>query len=102
MKEIEERLLEVLTNEPKSAREIMDLTGIPSKSDLRRHINSLRLQGHLICSRTNDGGGYWLGNQQDRERTIASLQSRKLELIKVIQALKRGPIDGQEVMDEVR
>lgn len=98
MSDIAKRLLEVLTDEPKRADEIMDVTGIANKAALRVYVHELRLAGYPICSRTDNGGGYWLGTDKDKERTIANLQSRKMELIKVIKALENGPIEGQEVI----
>lgn len=93
------RLFGVLTHEPLGAGEIMLLTGIKTKAQLRLLVHELRLAGYMVCSRTENGGGYWLGNEADRARTVADLKSRRNKISEVITALERGPLDGQEVIE---
>lgn len=95
MSELAERLLEVLSDKPQGAGDIMSLIGVDTKSDLRGLIHELRLNGYPVCSKTHDGGGYWLGNDEDKARTLADLKSRRAKISEIITALENGPINGQ-------
>ena len=92
---LELKLLNALTHEPQKATDLMYVVGLNSSSDLRELVHRLRLLGYPVCSRTKCGGGYWLGNEDDKNRTLADLKSRRREINDVICALERGPIEGQ-------
>ena len=93
MREMAERLLEVLTNEPKSRDDIKELLSC-SDRDVRRAVNELRLNGYNVAS-SSETKGYWLGNETDKNRTIAELKARAKALIDTADALAKGPDLGQ-------
>lgn len=95
MTQLAERLLDCLTTYRLPAKFFVDTMGLNNKSELRDLVHELRLNGYPVCSRTDKGGGYWLGSKEDIERTLADLKSRRNELNDIIAALERGQIDGQ-------
>lgn len=96
MSDLALRLWEVLSDEPTPRAELAEMLNAPDRS-VRAAVAELRENGYNVASCSHKDG-YWRGNDADRRRTIAELQSRKVKLIEVIKAMERGPIDGQEVI----
>lgn len=89
------QLLELLTDKPQKADEIVDMLSLSGSSELRKLVHELRKNGYPVCSRKDNGGGYWLGNKAETERTLADLKSRLKELSEVIDGMEKGVDIGQ-------
>lgn len=55
---------------------LMDRTGL-SRRMLQQAIHELRLSGALICSRTDQGGGYWLAASQTELQAFVGSMDRR-------------------------
>ena len=90
---IEDELLFILTDTPKSRSELKDSLHCGDR-DIRRAVSSLRKKGYNIAS-NSDTSGYWLGDEHDKTRTVAEYRSRAMELLKTAEAIEKGPDFGQ-------
>ena len=59
-----------------STKTLMNHTGL-SRRMLQQAIHELRLSGHLICSRTDRGGGYWLAASQTELQAFVGSMDRR-------------------------
>ena len=59
-----------------STQSLMDYTGL-SRRMLQQVVHELRLSGHLICSRTVRGGGYWLAASQTELQAFVGSMDRR-------------------------
>lgn len=94
MTTLSEELLQMLTNKPQRAEDLKDMMGV-DKPSLRTLVHELRCNGYPVCSKTNDGGGYWLGDDQEKAKVLASMKERVKHQVDAIQGMERGPLEGQ-------
>lgn len=94
------RLLQVLSDKPKSNIELMFELGLTSSAQLRKMVKELRKCGYPVCSSTRTGG-YWLGDSTDVRRTINDLESRIRDMSDTVSRMKKMiPLDGQMKIDD--
>lgn len=93
MIDIENELLFILTDKPKSRAELKDTLHCGDRG-IRRAVNRLRKKGYNIASNSATSG-YWLGDENDKARTIAEYRSRAMELLNTAAAIEKGPDMGQ-------
>lgn len=104
------RVYSNLSTEPISRWELQELCAtfdekhkvaiMPPERDIRRAIAELRSLGFNIASSSDyDNKGYWLGDETARQRTIKEYRKRAATLMKVADALEKGPDIGQMEMD---
>lgn len=91
------RLLELLTDKPQSKGDLQDQLHCGER-DVRRAVKELRENGYNIAS-NSERKGYWLGDEEDRLRTIRELRSRARKLEKTAAALEKGVDLGQIRME---
>lgn len=71
-------------------RELLRLSGLPSIRVLRQEVHKLREQGHVICSSTEPPAGYFIAaNPKEAARFIRSMESRRREIARAIQAAQK-------------
>lgn len=100
------RLFSVLTTYPISKWDLQEALAdyegkvavIPSERDIRRAVQELRRHGFNIAS-SSDQKGYWIGDETARQRTIKEYRARANTLLKVADALEKGPDIGQMEME---
>lgn len=68
---------------------------------IRDHIRSLRLMGYPICSYSHSKG-YWLGDREDIEKTIAEHRSRVEAEFELIAALVKCLKNTEQVEMELK
>ncbi len=72
------------------AKELCKRAGFPSVRTMQQEIHRLRKQGHLICSGTENPAGYFIAtNKHEAARFIRSMESRRREIAKAINAAKQ-------------
>lgn len=72
-----------------SSAELQTLTGLDARQ-LRRAIRRLRLDGYPVCSTTQRGGGYWIGeNAEELTTFLSSMDSRGRNVFKAVQCTRR-------------
>lgn len=59
-----------------STESLTQKTGLNRRA-LQQAIHDLRMQGHLICSRTDRGGGYWISGDQTELQTFVGSMDRR-------------------------
>lgn len=68
---------------------LIQRTGLDRRT-VRRAIHDLRLQGVLICSRTNQGGGYWIAaDTADLQRFVRSMDRRAKATFAAVRPARR-------------
>lgn len=95
MSDLAEFLWDVLTDEPKTRGELMEILGEKDRA-IRRAVTELRKHGYNVAS-SSSVGGYWRGNEDDRKRTIREYRAKAYEELAIAYALERGE-DYQMVM----
>lgn len=93
MSELAKLLLDTLTFKPQTRAELCDKLHCGERA-VRRAVEELREYGYNIAS-NSETGGYWLGSEADRERTINELRSRARKLEQTAAALEKGVDIGQ-------
>lgn len=88
----------LLGNEPITKWELKEKLAAPSERDVRDAIKELRELGFNIAS-SSGKKGYWLGDENARQRTIKEYRSRANSLNKTADALEKGPDIGQVEME---
>ena len=69
-----------------------------SEREIRKAVAELRRMGYNVCS--NSGRkGYWLGDEEDKKRTVKEYRARAYALLKTAQAIELGPDNGQMEME---
>ena len=68
---------------------LMDETGL-SRRDLQKAIHALRLDGVVICSRTTEGGGYWIpATPEQAQQYVDSMTRRGKAVFAAVSAARR-------------
>lgn len=93
MSELAYMLLEILKGEPQGRGELCDKLHCGER-EVRRAVKELREHGYNIAS-SSDKKGYWIGTEEDRQRTINELRSRARRLEQTAAALEKGVDIGQ-------
>lgn len=99
MRKTADRLLELISSKPKNKYLLAEMLNC-SERDIREAVHELRNRGINIVSNSQNKG-YWLGTEEDKEKTIRELRSRANSLLKTACALEKGEDIGQMVMKEV-
>lgn len=85
--------------EPIKRKELLERTGLKCDRSVRQIIKDLRQQGVRICT-TTDRGGYWIaGSESDYWAFRRNYVSYAYEILRIVQAMDGGPIEGQEEME---
>ena len=73
-----------------SAEELCKRAGLTSVRAMQQQIHRLREQGHVICSSTDRPAGYFIAaNPKEAARFIRSMESRRREIGRAIQAARK-------------
>lgn len=90
---LEDKILTVLANAavPIKSRQIETANNV-SGAEVREAVRVLRRKGYPICS---GSCGYWIGDKEEIEHTIAQLKSRGTDMLETARAMENMQINGQ-------
>lgn len=91
-------LLDKGKEKSKSTTELMKACGFSNSRDLTLQIAKERTEGRIICSTTQNGGGYYLPkNKEEAREFYISMVNRARNTFKVIRATREfiKQMDGQ-------
>ena len=92
MTELAERLRDELKAYPQTRDKLTYILNTNDRA-LRQAVNELRKEGVPVCS--NSGvSGYWIGNNEDIQHTVADLKSRAYDLLAQANGME-GELAGQ-------
>ena len=72
------------------AKRLASLAGCKSVRELQHELHNLRCRGAVICSTTENGGGYYQpANEQELRQFVRSMRSRAKKIKQAIRAAEK-------------
>ena len=92
------KIMSILGCQKITRAELARCVGVNDRT-VRLAIMELRREGYSICSDSN-GSGYWLGNQEETRKTIATYRHRAIMCLETANEMeKRLELEGQVEAD---